>query len=154
MHVSCELCELVAQFDRDGAAPIFRNAQLSVIAVDDAAYPGFCRVVWNTHFKEMSDLEAHERCAMMDAVWNVELAVREVMTPDKVNLASLGNMTPHLHWHVIPRFVDDATFPNPVWASVVRATDAHTLKARGALRPQLIAAIQRRMAPPNTEKTR
>jgi diadenosine tetraphosphate (Ap4A) HIT family hydrolase len=38
-----------------------------------------------------------------------------------VNLASLGNITPHLHWHVIPRFADDPHFPNPIWAARIRA---------------------------------
>jgi diadenosine tetraphosphate (Ap4A) HIT family hydrolase len=44
------------------------------------------------------------------------------MQPDKINLASLGNVVPHLHWHVIPRFVDDPHFPNPVWGVKVRET--------------------------------
>ena len=36
---------------------------------------------------------------------------RDACEPDKMNLASLGNMTPHVHWHVIPRFRDDRHFP-------------------------------------------
>jgi diadenosine tetraphosphate (Ap4A) HIT family hydrolase len=38
-----------------------------------------------------------------------------VLHPDKINLASFGNVVPHLHWHVIPRFEDDAHFPAPIW---------------------------------------
>ena len=49
-----------------------------------------------------------------------EAALRKVMAPDKVNLASLGNVVPHLHWHVIPRFADDPHFPNPVWGARLR----------------------------------
>ena len=38
----------------------------------------------------------------------------ETMQPDKMNLASLGNMTPHVHWHVVPRFRDDRHYsPDP-----------------------------------------
>jgi diadenosine tetraphosphate (Ap4A) HIT family hydrolase len=73
--------------------------------------------------------------------------VREVMQPDKVNLASLGNVVPHLHWHVIPRYTDDAHFPAPVWAPAVRVTDPAVLAARQALLPQLGAAIARRLTP-------
>jgi diadenosine tetraphosphate (Ap4A) HIT family hydrolase len=136
----CDLCDLKV-------APIFRNDRLSVIAVDDAAYPGFCRVVWNVHVKEMSDLAPDDRTALMDAVWNVEQAMRSVMTPDKINLASLGNMTPHLHWHVIPRYAGDAHFPNPVWSdAVLRTTDEPVLAARRALLPELNAEIVRRMS--------
>ena len=38
--------------------------------------------------------------------------------PDKVNIASFGNMVPHLHWHIIPRFEVDRHYPNPIWGEV------------------------------------
>ena len=137
----CELCALTAE-------PLYRNAKLAVILVDDAAYPGFCRVIWHAHVKEMSDLASADRLLLNEAVCQVELALRAVLAPDKVNVASLGNMVPHLHWHVIPRFIDDAHFPNPVWAAAVRQTEASNLAARRALLPQLSAEILRRMVNP------
>ena len=135
----CELCELKV-------APVWRDDKLSVILVDDPAYPGFCRVIWNEHVKEMSDLAPADRLLLNDAVWHVELALRAVMAPGKVNVASLGNVVPHLHWHVIPRYADDAHFPNPVWTAAVRQTEAPVLAARRALLPQLSAEIVRRMS--------
>ena len=100
---------------------LWRSERLSVVAVDDAAYPGFCRVIWNEHVKEMTRPDAgRAHCVMDESCGKSSWRVREVMQPEKVNVASLGNMTPHLHWHVIPRYRDDAHFPNPVWA-VVRA---------------------------------
>ena len=136
--MTCELCELAA-------TPVYRDDKLAVILVDDAAYPGFCRVIWNEHVKEMSDLSPADRLRLNDAVWHVELALRAVLEPGKVNVASLGNMTPHLHWHVIPRFADDAHFPNPVWTAAVRTTEAPILAQRHALLPQLAADIVRRL---------
>ena len=134
----CELCEL--------AAPaVYADDKLAVIIVDDANYPGFCRVIWREHVREISDLADLDRLRLNDAVWQVELAVREVMSPLKVNVASLGNVVPHLHWHVIPRFADDAHFPAPVWAAPARQADETALAARRALLPQLSAAIARRM---------
>jgi diadenosine tetraphosphate (Ap4A) HIT family hydrolase len=137
--MTCELCELAVE-------PVYRDDKLSVILVDDANYPGFARVIWNAHVKEMSDLAPADRMLLNDAVWHVELALREVMAPGKVNVASLGNMTPHVHWHVIPRFADDAHFPNPVWTAPVRETEATILAARRALLPQVAAAINRRLS--------
>ncbi len=134
----CELCTLSVD-------PVYRNDKLSVILVDDAAYPGFCRVIWSEHVKEMSELSSDQRLQLYEAVHQVELAQREVLAPHKINLASLGNMVPHLHWHVIPRFADDAHFPNPVWSAAVRSTDASILAQRRALLPQLAAEIRRRM---------
>jgi diadenosine tetraphosphate (Ap4A) HIT family hydrolase len=135
---ACELCEMAKP-------PVYRDDKLSVILVDDPNYPGFCRVVWNDHVREMSDLSPADRMRLNDAVWHVETAVREVMGPDKINVASLGNVVPHLHWHVIPRYVDDVHFPNPVWAATVRQPDEKSLAARRALLPRLSAAIVERM---------
>jgi diadenosine tetraphosphate (Ap4A) HIT family hydrolase len=140
---ACELCAPLP-------GVIWSNAQFSVILVDDASYPGFCRVVWQTHVREMSELSAAERLVLMDAVNQVELAQRDVLHPDKINLASLGNVVPHLHWHVIPRFTDDAHFPSPVWAQAARTPDPASLAARRALLPQLTAAIVQRL---NTRDT-
>jgi len=86
-----------------------------IVLVDDADYPGFCRIILNRHVQEMTDLDPGERSLIMRVILATESALREVMHPDKINLASLGNMTPHVHWHVIPRFKDDKHFPNSVW---------------------------------------
>ena len=132
MSAHCELCAL------DGGDLIVAAEKWRVILVDDANYPGFCRVIWHAHVKEMSDLSESDRQLLMAVVWQVETVLRRVMQPDKINLASFGNMVPHLHWHVIPRFIDDAHFPQPVWAAPRAGTpDALALAARRALLPQL-----------------
>jgi diadenosine tetraphosphate (Ap4A) HIT family hydrolase len=141
---ACELCTLLAT-PAASSGVLWRDDKLAVLLVDDADYPGFCRVVWQDHVKEMTDLLDDERHHLMAIVWQVELALRAVLQPEKVNLASFGNMTPHLHWHVIPRFADDAHFPDPTWAAVRRATAPEVLAARAALLPQLGAAIAARL---------
>ncbi|WP_317205335.1 HIT family protein [Janthinobacterium sp.] len=143
--MTCELCALLAGAEAGPGAPLWRDAGVAVLLVDEAAYPGFCRVVWHAHVKEMTDLTAAERARVMAVVWEVEQAQREVMRPEKINLASFGNMTPHVHWHVIPRYLDDAHFPQPTWAAAQRATPEHVLAARRALLPQLRAAIVQRL---------
>ena len=137
--MTCELCE------QHGGEVIHRGAQWRVVLVDDPDYPGFCRVIWDSHVQEMTDLPASERAMLMDAVWQVESAVREVMRPDKINLASLGNMVPHLHWHIIPRYAQDAHFPAPVWAAVKRVPAMADLAERRALLPALRTAIALRL---------
>lgn len=94
---------------------LWRSDLCRVVLVDEPDYPGFLRVILNAHVKEMTDLPSIEQAALMRVVFAAEAALREVMQPDKINLASLGNVVPHLHWHVIPRFADDPHFPNPVW---------------------------------------
>jgi diadenosine tetraphosphate (Ap4A) HIT family hydrolase len=132
---ACELCT------QDGGEVVFRNTSLRVVIVDDADYPGFCRVIWNAHCKEMTDLSVEQRAELMSAVFVVESAVRKVMQPLKINLASLGNMTPHLHWHVIPRYSDDRHFPSPIWAAAQRTGQAQAARFSDNWRTQLGAFI-------------
>lgn len=136
--MTAPLCELCAG---PGGSLIHDDGRLRVIMVDEPDYPGFVRVVWNAHMREMTDLSAAERTHLMQTVFVVERAQREVLRPHKINVASLGNMTPHLHWHLVPRFEDDAHFPKPIWAEPVRVTDTLAVARRKVLVPALMRAI-------------
>lgn len=98
-----------------------------MILASDTDYPACCRVVWNAHVREMTDLRPRERDAILSVVFTVEEVLRELIHPYKINLASLGNQVPHLHWHVIPRFRDDAHFPDSVWSARQRPGRPHPL---------------------------
>jgi diadenosine tetraphosphate (Ap4A) HIT family hydrolase len=106
----CELCL------QDGGEILAQHPAWRVVLIHEPDIPGFCRVIWNAHVREMSDLSATEREQLMSVVWAVEQAIRTVLAPHKINLASLGNVTPHLHWHIIPRWENDSYFPAPIWA--------------------------------------
>lgn len=136
----CPLCR------EDGGDLVARTSLARVVLVDDSDYPGYARVIVNAHVKEMTDLEAPALARVMAAVYAVEDALRTVLVPDKINLASFGNLVPHLHWHVIPRFIDDAHFPQPIWGARQREPDATRLAARRARLPELAEAIRVRLA--------
>ncbi len=110
----CELCAT------DGGEVLWRDTCCRVVLVPDPDYPGFCRVILNQHVREVTDLPVADRTALMAVVFAVEETIRAVLAPDKINLASLGNVTPHVHWHVIPRFRDDRHFPQPIWGVAQR----------------------------------
>jgi diadenosine tetraphosphate (Ap4A) HIT family hydrolase len=122
---------------------LWQNDLCRVVRVDEPDYPGFIRVILKRHAREMTDLEPSEREALMAVVFAVEAAVRETMRPDKMNLASLGNMTPHVHWHVIPRFTNDRHFPSPVWAMPrrERASPAERDAAAGRVASAIAAKL-------------
>lgn len=136
---ACPLCE------GDGGEVLWRDDFCRVIWVGDANYPGFCRVILNRHVKEMSDLHSSDRLRLMETVFTVEAAIREIVRPDKVNVASLGNVVPHVHWHVIPRWAEDACFPDAIWApprregSIANPMASKDIKAR--LRERLSALL-------------
>lgn len=123
---SCELCAV------PGGELQWQDEFCRVVRVEDQDYPGFCRVILNRHVKEMTDLASEDQLRLMQVVLKVEQAVRKIMRPDKINLASLGNMTPHVHWHVIPRYKRDRHFPAAIWASARRETMGHPLDAATA----------------------
>ena len=95
-----------------------------IVLLNDVGYPAYCRVELLAHVKEMTDLAPPQRARMMKVVFAVETTLREIFNPAKINLASLGNKTPHVHWHVIPRFENDQHFPNSHWGEAMR--DNHT----------------------------
>ena len=137
---ACPLCAA------DGGLLVFRNEALRIIQADEAGFPAFYRVVWNRHVAEFSDLSPVERDTCMNAVVAVEQVLRDQLQPTKINLAALGNMVAHLHWHVIARFAWDSHFPAPVWAAAQRPVDAEQVAAIAAHCLQINRLIAEKMA--------
>ncbi|MDP9899794.1 HIT family protein [Variovorax ginsengisoli] len=115
---ACVLC------DTPGGRLVFEAPEYRVVHADEAGFPAFYRVVWRAHAAEFTDLSHAQRGRCMDAVAVVEQCLRAHLSPDKINLAALGNAVPHLHWHVIARFATDSHFPGSVWAAAVRERGA------------------------------
>lgn len=137
----CSLC------DEDGGLLLMRRPRWRLVrATDTAAHPAFYRLIWNAHVAEFSQLSPEERAELMEAVCAVERLMLDHLKPAKLNLASLGNVVPHLHWHLIARYEDDAQFPAPIWAPPQRETPAAVLEARRAALPTLDAALQRALS--------
>ncbi|WP_422012386.1 HIT family protein [Roseateles sp.] len=116
--MTCPLCTT------DGGLVVARTSKFRIVRVVDGdeavRFPAFYRLIWATHVAEFSDLADADRHACMDAVAEIERVLRSLLAPTKVNLAALGNVVPHLHWHVIARFEGDSHFPAPVWAEPKR----------------------------------
>ncbi|WP_322995943.1 HIT family protein [Castellaniella sp.] len=133
MHnATCPLC---------GPAPVgllHEDAQLRIITVDDAQFPGYLRVIWRDHVSEMTDLSQANRDRLMLVVYRLEALQRDILQPDKINLASLGNQVPHLHWHLIPRWRGDPCFPDSIWATS-QAHDQDRQTAWARQQPALLA---------------
>nr|WP_218088091.1 HIT family protein [Variovorax sp. SG517] len=128
-----------------GGRLVFEGAKLRVIHAEEAGFPAFYRVVWREHAPEFSDLDAADRVLCMEAVTVVEQCLREHLKPAKVNLAALGNMVAHLHWHVIARFSNDSHFPGSVWAPVQRERNVALEADIAARLPAIEAAMIERL---------
>ena len=140
---ACPLCT------GDGGVLVFRNAQLRVVQADEPGFPAFYRVIWNQHVAEFSHLTAAERAVCMDAVAAVEQVLRAELRPCKINLAALGNVVPHLHWHVVARFDWDSHYPAPIWSAAIRPVDdarldnvrAHTLQVHRHIQQKFVQKL-------------
>ncbi len=139
-RAGCPLCE------GPGGELVFQGAAFRVIRTDEGGFPAFYRVVWNEHVAELSDLAPADRALCLDAVVAVEAALRANLRPAKINLAALGNMVPHLHWHVIARFDWDSHFPAPVWAAARREAPAAQVARIAAARTLLEADMARQLS--------
>ncbi len=132
---NCPLCKDA------GGDLIYKADKYRVIWADEALYPGFLRVIWNEHIREFSDLSDEDQTLLMKVVVKLERFVLNDMQADKSNVATLGNVVPHLHWHVIPRFTDDAHFPAPVWGAAKQ--DGGLLSRQKSILTDKEALIQR-----------
>lgn len=136
----CVLCQPLDELR------IWQDRQLRVIRAQEDGFPAFYRVVWHAHVSEWSDLPPKARTHCMDVVVMLEQLLRQRLQPSKINLASLGNVVPHLHWHVVARFDWDSHFPAPLWAPALRPQDAERLRALQASLPQLDAELRQHLA--------
>jgi len=131
----CPLCT------ETGGLGLVSHERWRVVRVADANFPAFYRLIWRAHVAEFSDLDAAQRTECMEAVTAIERVLREALRPSKINLATLGNVVPHLHWHVVARFDWDSHFPNPIWGEARREV-AGGAEARLALP---LAALDQRV---------
>lgn len=138
---ACELCATL------GGRLITDAERWRVVGVEDAAFPAFYRVIWKRHLAEFTDLDAAGRAECMGVVAAVEQVLRDELQPTKVNLASLGNMVAHLHWHVIARFDWDSHFPAPVWAPARRNVEPPAAARLAVPLDRLDAAVRTALVP-------
>ena len=137
----CPLCEA------DGGALIFGNEKFRIIQADEPGFPAFYRVVWTQHKPEFSDLSFEDRNLCMNAVFLVEQILRSELQPLKINLAALGNVVSHLHWHVIARFEWDSHFPAPVWAAPARPVNDDKIRQVAERCQQVNRLIAQKLSP-------
>jgi diadenosine tetraphosphate (Ap4A) HIT family hydrolase len=106
---TCPLCQDV------GGRSVWSDTEWRVVRVSDTNFPAFYRVISQPHVSELSQLKRPQRVRCMELVNAVESTLLRELQPTTINLASLGNVVPHLHWHVVARFDWDSHYPEAVW---------------------------------------
>lgn len=100
---------------------IFENELVS-IEVEPSEIP-WVKVFTKRKIKEFSECTLEEKTEIFRIIDIIEKRMLEYFKADKINIASFGNMLPHVHWHVMARFKSDSFFPEPMWGQKQRESD-------------------------------
>ncbi len=104
-------------------------------------YRGHCILILDIkHATRPDQLSAAEWASFCADLHRAETAVVRTVEPDHINIASLGNVMPHLHWHIIPRYRADPRWGGPIWPE--QAQHRLTLAEEDALKGKLREALR------------
>ena len=82
---------------------------------NDKENPWFVLIPRKANLVELMELGGEEQSLLMEEVTVVSEFLKLYYQPYKINVGSLGNIVRQLHVHVIARFQDDRSWPNPLW---------------------------------------
>ena len=86
-----------------------------VLLMNDSRYPWLILVPRYNGLKEIHDLSKGDQGNLMFEITKTTRIIEQLFTPDKINVAALGNSVSQLHIHIIARFKTDEAWPGPVW---------------------------------------
>jgi diadenosine tetraphosphate (Ap4A) HIT family hydrolase len=105
------------QLEKDSAL-VTELVLCSVRLINDANYPWLILVPRIANISDVIDLNAAQQQMLWQESALVSWALKYLFTPDKLNVAALGNMVPQLHLHHIVRYQNDLSWPKPIWGQV------------------------------------
>ena len=85
------------------------------LLMNDSNYPWFLLVPRRVEIKEIFDLSEDDRKQLDFETVKVSKFIKSSFNPEKINIASLGNIVSQFHVHIIARYTDDISWPDPVW---------------------------------------
>jgi diadenosine tetraphosphate (Ap4A) HIT family hydrolase len=109
------------------------NNQCEIIIIEQIAYaiydkfpvnPGHALIIPKSHVKDYFELSFEEQMACWDLINKVKKILDQKYQPDGYtiginNLFAAGQTIPHVHFHLIPRFIGDVEHPHGGVRSVI-----------------------------------
>ena len=86
-----------------------------LLLMNDSRYPWLVLVPRGDDWREIVDLDAAQRAALIEEIAAASRFVQSLPGVDKINVGALGNIVAQLHVHVVGRAVGDPAWPGPVW---------------------------------------
>jgi diadenosine tetraphosphate (Ap4A) HIT family hydrolase len=109
-------CPMCCRWDDDADLRVVELEHSLVTLNRDQFFPGYTLLFTRQHVTELFHLDHAVRSGLMEEVSRVAGALFAVFQPDKINYELLGNMVPHIHWHLVPRFTTEPLWPRPIWS--------------------------------------
>jgi len=97
-----------------------------VLLAKNAAWPWLILVPKRPDKVEIIDLTEADQGELWRELAKVSHAMQKLMSPDKLNVAAIGNMVRQLHVHIVGRFEGDPNWPSPIWGSGFSAVYTNT----------------------------
>ena len=88
----------------------------SVLLMNVSNFPWIILVPRSREITELFHLSESEQINYHKETNYLLESMSDVYKSHKMNIASLGNLVPQLHTHIIVRFKDDDAWQNPVWS--------------------------------------
>lgn len=96
---------------------VFFESRISIGKLNpDQLFRGYSFVTLKWHCEELYNLPDKDRKTFLEDMSLVARTLSNVFHPDKMNYELLGNGMPHLHWHLVPRYVTDPFWGRPIWS--------------------------------------
>lgn len=109
-------CPMCRRWDDDADLRITELEHSYVVLNRDQFFPGYTLLFTKQHITELFHLDRAVRNGLMEEVSHVAEALFTLFKPAKINYELLGNMVPHIHWHLVPRFASEPLWPRPIWS--------------------------------------
>jgi len=109
-------CPMCNRWDDHADLRITELEHSFVVLNPDQFFPGYTLLFTKQHVTELFHLDRAVRSGLMEEVSRVAEALFTLFHPDKINYELLGNMVPHIHWHLVPRHAAEQLWPRPIWS--------------------------------------
>ena len=146
MSSACELCQRIAGFTPDNPYLIAELDTGYAVLGDNQFYPGYTVFLARQCASELHELAPDIRNRFLSEMADVAEAVFRAFEPRKLNYELLGNSVAHLHWHIFPRYADDANPAWPVWSNDEFLQAARRTDIAPAALAELRERVQRALA--------
>jgi len=102
------ICERVALCEKNEFPLLIHEFKNSFFVIGDHQfYKGYSLLYLKKHIRELHHMPKAEYLELSDELYQASTALEKTLNPLKLNVMCIGNKTPHIHWHLIPRYKSD-----------------------------------------------